>query len=42
MNLYKVGAADAVLNHSVPNAWLDVVRRRRITWMPPRRRLPTF
>jgi ABC-type oligopeptide transport system substrate-binding subunit len=26
MNLYKVGEADAVLNHTVPNAWLDVVR----------------
>ena len=29
MNLYKVGAADAVLNHSVPNAWLDVVRPKK-------------
>jgi oligopeptide transport system substrate-binding protein len=26
MNLYKVGEVDAVLNHSVPNAWLEVVR----------------
>jgi len=26
MNLYKVGEVDAVLNHTVPNAWLDVVR----------------
>jgi oligopeptide transport system substrate-binding protein len=26
MNLYKVGAADAVYNHSVPNAWLDIIR----------------
>ena len=29
MNLYKVGAADAVLNHTVPNAWLDVVRPKK-------------
>jgi oligopeptide transport system substrate-binding protein len=29
MNLYKVGAADAVVNHSVPNAWLDVVRPKK-------------
>jgi oligopeptide transport system substrate-binding protein len=29
MNLYKVGSADAVLNHSVPNAWLDVVRPKK-------------
>jgi len=29
MNLYKVGSADAVLNHSVPNAWLDVVRSKK-------------
>lgn len=29
MNLYKVGTADAVLNHSVPNAWLDVVRPKK-------------
>lgn len=29
MNLYKVGAADAVVNHSVPNAWLDVVRSKK-------------
>lgn len=26
MNLYKVGSADAVINHSVPNPWLDLVR----------------
>ncbi len=26
MNLYKVGEVDAVLNHTVPNAWLEVVR----------------
>jgi ABC-type oligopeptide transport system substrate-binding subunit len=26
LNLYKVGEADAVLNHTVPNAWLDYVR----------------
>ncbi|HEV7796593.1 MAG TPA: peptide ABC transporter substrate-binding protein, partial [Pyrinomonadaceae bacterium] len=29
LNLYKVGAADAVLNHAVPNAWLDVVRPKK-------------
>lgn len=29
MNLYKVGEADAVVNHSVPNAWLDVVRPKK-------------
>jgi oligopeptide transport system substrate-binding protein len=29
MNLYKVGAADAVVNHSVPHAWLDVVRPKK-------------
>lgn len=29
MNLYKVGAADAVINHSVPHAWLDVVRPKK-------------
>jgi oligopeptide transport system substrate-binding protein len=29
MNLYKVGEVDAVLNHSVPNAWLDVVRTKK-------------
>jgi oligopeptide transport system substrate-binding protein len=28
MNLYKVGEIDAVLNHTVPNAWLDVVRTK--------------
>jgi oligopeptide transport system substrate-binding protein len=28
-NLYKVGEADAILNHSVPNAWLDVVRPKK-------------
>ena len=26
MNLYKVGEIDAVLNHTVPNAWLEVVK----------------
>lgn len=26
LNLYKFGGADAVLNHTVPNAWLDYVR----------------
>jgi oligopeptide transport system substrate-binding protein len=29
MNLYKVGEADAVLNHTVPIAWLDVVRPKK-------------
>lgn len=29
MNLYRVGSADAVLNHSVPNAWLDIVRTKK-------------
>ncbi len=29
MNLYKVGEVDATLNHSVPNAWLDVVRPKK-------------
>ncbi|MEK6283560.1 MAG: peptide ABC transporter substrate-binding protein [Acidobacteriota bacterium] len=29
MNLYRVGYVDAVLNHSVPNAWLDVVRPKK-------------
>ncbi len=29
MNLYKVGSADAVVNHSVPNPWLDVVRPKK-------------
>jgi oligopeptide transport system substrate-binding protein len=29
MNLYKVGAADAVVNHSVPNPWLDVLRSKK-------------
>ena len=29
MNLYKVGEIDAVLNHTVPNAWLDVVRTKQ-------------
>jgi len=29
MNLYKVGEADAVLNHTVPNSWLEVVRPKR-------------
>ncbi len=28
MNLYKVGEIDAVLNHTVPNAWLEVVRKK--------------
>ncbi len=29
MNLYKVGEVDAVLNHTVPNAWLHVVRGKK-------------
>jgi oligopeptide transport system substrate-binding protein len=29
MNLYKVGEADAVLNHTVPNVWLDVIRSKK-------------
>lgn len=29
MNLYKVGAADAVVNHSVPHAWIDAVRPKK-------------
>jgi oligopeptide transport system substrate-binding protein len=29
MNLYKVGEVDATMNHSVPGAWLDVVRPRK-------------
>ena len=29
MNLYKVGEVDAVLNHTVPNAWLEVVKSKK-------------
>jgi oligopeptide transport system substrate-binding protein len=29
MNLYKVGEVDAVLNHTVPNAWLPVVKEKK-------------
>jgi ABC-type oligopeptide transport system substrate-binding subunit len=29
MNLYKVGDADSVLNHSVPYFWLDIVRPKK-------------
>ena len=29
MNLYKVGEVDAVLNHTVPTAWLDVIRTKK-------------
>jgi oligopeptide transport system substrate-binding protein len=29
MNLYKVGEADAVLNHTVPNAWLGTIRSKK-------------
>ncbi len=29
LNLYKVGEADAVLNHAVPNAWLGMIRSKK-------------
>ena len=29
MNVYKVGEVDAVLNHTVPNAWLHVVSTKK-------------
>ena len=29
MNLYKVGEADALPNHTVPNVWLDVIRSKK-------------
>lgn len=29
MNLYRVGEADALINHSVPNPWLDVIRPKK-------------
>jgi len=29
MNLYRVGGADVLINHSVPNPWLDVVRAKK-------------
>lgn len=29
MNLYRVGEIDATHNHTVPNAWLDVVRPKK-------------
>ena len=29
MNLYRVGEADALINHSVPNPWLDVIRTKK-------------
>jgi len=29
MNLYRVGEADALVNHSVPNPWLDVIRTKK-------------
>lgn len=29
MNVYKVGEIDAVLNHTVPNAWLHVVKTKK-------------
>jgi ABC-type oligopeptide transport system substrate-binding subunit len=29
LNLYKVGEADAVFNHAVPNAWLDEIRPKK-------------
>ncbi|MFN2412930.1 MAG: peptide ABC transporter substrate-binding protein [Pyrinomonadaceae bacterium] len=33
MNLYKAGAADALLNHVVPAAWIDEVRRYKEEYM---------
>lgn len=29
MNLYRVGEADVLINHSVPNPWLDVIRTKK-------------
>lgn len=29
LNLYKVGEADAVLNHAVPNPWLGMIRSKK-------------
>ncbi|MFN2492948.1 MAG: peptide ABC transporter substrate-binding protein [Pyrinomonadaceae bacterium] len=29
MNLYRVGEIDAVLNHTVPTTWLDVIRPKK-------------
>src|SRR5688572_3135505 len=29
MNLYKVGEVDAILNHAVPNAWLELIRSKK-------------
>lgn len=29
VNLYRVGEADAVYNHAVPNAWLDLIRSKK-------------
>ena len=29
LNLYKVGEADVVFNHAVPNAWLETVRPKK-------------
>ncbi len=29
MNLYKVGSADALMNHTVPNPWLEFVRPKK-------------
>ena len=33
MNVYKVGAG-CCRNHTVPSAWMEVVRPKRITWAP--------
>lgn len=35
MNLYKVGELDAVSNHTVPNAWVDVVRQKKDYMIAP-------
>ncbi len=33
LNLYKSGAVDAILNHSVPTGWIDVVSQFKDEWM---------
>jgi oligopeptide transport system substrate-binding protein len=35
MNLYKVGEVDAVSNHSVPNAWVEFVKRKKDYMLAP-------
>jgi oligopeptide transport system substrate-binding protein len=35
MNLYKVGEVDAVSNHSVPNAWVELVRGKKDYMLAP-------